>query len=241
MGHTRSKVRKFQRNLHVAWMDDGEGGYRDATRQMWKIRPIKEVAVDHEFGQRVDMTALVGCAEAMPRVIVEPCRQRRLRIWSTINLIVQDLGEVAARLGGSSEEVIPGSVVRAGTVVVAVLTADQAEAVLSRRLLLPCPPTDHAIVAENSPESDLDLPSHIIDRRLRIWNICFAVAMVAATVCAGWVAIACHISLKGTGGGPPVNSLGGLIIVVAFAWVAVTAVALPLRGLVQLPSRPVRN
>ena len=228
---------RFARGLHIAWLDDAPEGYRASARGEWQIRRVEDVTVDHELGRRVDVTVLAGASESAPRLVVEPARRGTARVWSTSELIVHEDGEVFPRLGAASEVVAPGTVVRAGPVTAAVLTAAQAEAVSSGSLMLPRPPADRDEVAANGRDPSLDLEHHVIARRLKVWNVCFAAAMLAATAAAAWLALAYDIPLKGRCSGVGVNDLGGVIAVVGLAWLVVGVVSFPLRALVQLPSR----
>jgi hypothetical protein len=228
---------QFASGLHVAWLHDAPEADRESAE--WKVVPVDEVAEAHELGRRIDMVALAGGSASLPRLVVEPAPRKKARVWSTTDLIVQDHGEVLPRVGGASELVAPGTVARVGPLTVAVLTAKQAEAVSTGRLTLSRPSGDLHEVATNGRNPEAELSDHVIERRLKVWSFSYAAALAAATAAAVWATLTIGIPLKGSMGhhATGVNDLGGVIAMVALSWIVVSAVALPLRSLVTLPSR----
>lgn len=136
-------VARFEKDACIAWRVDFDRGYRDATGESWDVVPLEGTRRGWRlprFGRRrsIQIEHVVGdTIPTLPEVRLEPISEGKLRVRSTLELVVQRLGEDVPQRVASLVEVRYGAVVRAGPLLFAPLTQEQARSFRAGDLDLP--------------------------------------------------------------------------------------------------------
>ncbi len=160
------KLRIFEPDSYIAYRFDQELGYRDSADREWRFVPIEDLRESTSRFRRqvVHLENLAPSSMSVPSLRLEPGPDEgEVRFSSTSPLSIHPYGDTSSRMVGREVDLRDGSVVRAGSLLVAPLYAEQVESTQDGLLTLPS--IGRGGVSNDSDESEDE------DRGSRRWAL----------------------------------------------------------------------
>jgi len=177
------RLARFDPGTCLAWAVDRDRGYRQASGVEWRFVEIKA----RPGADGVSVSDLVGEELPGPPLRLIPLHDGMIELRCEETLVTQAYGEERALSVGLVAEVPFGSVVRAGSLLVAPLYAEQVESIREERMTLPVVPHVGGL-PRGEAEGDDDLEAagrarrKIATRWLLAWAFAFAAAVPVAWI-----------------------------------------------------------
>jgi hypothetical protein len=160
----------FERKLHIAYRIETETGYRAAGQREWQFVAVESLPGGRRRFLRRQAVSVEKALEpdaSLKPVLLEPFPEKEVMVRASMPMMIQAIGEPTARTATNEATISPGTVVRAGRLLFALLTPELLESVREGRVELPTPGSG----GEEGRASVVEgLRARLIKRRPGFWG-----------------------------------------------------------------------